>query len=402
MNRKHLTQFVAIVGAVMLLYVASIGPATAIAINRANNYSDLEERGTALAKFYAPLKHLTGKTGRLDDLVSAWVRAWKRIIPQKEMSPFRFGKDADGEIDSAAANNDDISTRELKGVTANKNLMYLGLGEAPEGVDLEEGALSVLASCQRLEDFRLSKTHLCDADLEVLPKLKTLKWLWIEGNDLVGDSSNRTPGSSTNGLTDKSMETLGILERLEELVIRGEGDFSDDFARKLSALPRLTRLEISSQRFSDRALEAIAAHPRLQSLRISSPRFTDNGVQALARMPALESLEIDSPLLTKQSLHAIAPLAGLKTLYLPIKEVDREALAVVAGWKAMESLILRRAEIGDDQFEALRGHPSLESLFLESATLTEKSAPVVESLRALKYGEFGRGSRIRKVNRTRH
>ena len=306
---------------------------------------------------------------------------------------FSFEKNEAGQIDSANVNNDDVSTKALKEVAEIKSLKYLTLGWGPEGVDLEKGALSVLVNCQLLEDLHLAKHHLSDEDLEVLPKLKMLKALWIEGNDIV------LVGSETNGLTDKCMETLGALEQLESLVIRGTGDFSDDFARKISALPQLTTLEISSDRFSDRALEAIAANPRLKKLSIRSPRLTDRGVQALARMQTLEELEIDSPLLTKQSLPAIAPLTGLKVLDLPIKEVDREALAVVAGWKTMHRLILRRAEIGDDQFEALRGHPALRILFLERSKLTEKSAAVLQSLSALEYAEFGKQSWIRKINK---
>jgi hypothetical protein len=313
--------------------------------------------------------------------------------------PFSFQKDEAGEIVHASVNNDDISARQLKEVAGIKSLKFLELGWGPEGVGLEKGALSVLADCRLLEYLQLAKFHLRDEELEVLLKLKALKVLSIEAPDLTFRRGSKTEDPTTDGLTDKSIETLGALEALEELVIRGEHDFSDEFARKVSTLPKLTVLEVSSKRFSDGALEAIAANPRLKRLTIRSPRFTDSGVQALARMQALEELEIHSSRLTKKSLHAIAPLAGLKVLELPIKEVDREALAVVAGLKAMERLILRSAEIGDDQFEALKGHPSLNSLFLESAALTEKSEVVLQSLTALKYGELGKESWIRRVTK---
>lgn len=306
---------------------------------------------------------------------------------------FSFGRDESGAIVHAYVNNDDVSTRHLREVAGIKTLNSLMLGWGPEGITLEKGALTELAGCPHLEYLQIAKHQLRDEDLAVLPKLKTLKVLTIETADPAGE-----PGREKHGLTDKSIETLGSLENLEELILRSDGDFSDEFARKIAALPKLTRLEVSSKRFTDLALEAIAANPRLIRLEIGSPQFTDRGVQALARMQALQELQIDSPLITKQSLHAVAPLTGLKVLDLPIKEVDREALAVVAGLKAMERLILRRAAMGDAQFEVLKGHPALESLFLESAALTERSAEILQSLKALRYAEFGKGSWIRKMS----
>lgn len=316
---------------------------------------------------------------------------------------FQFEKDKAGVIVRAYVNNCDISTAELKEVAEIKTLKSLELGWDFEGVDLEKGALSVLAGCQSLEYLQLCIRGLRDEDLVVLPKLKGFKSLVFERYDL-----NHDPEHRKFSLTDKASETLGTLENLEQLVFRRiESDFSDEFIQKIAALPKLTYLEVSSARFTDRALEALGDHPKLNGLTIGSPQFTDRGVQALARLPALDWLQLSTVFwnpskltkLTKESLHALAPVAGLEVLELPIKEVDREALAVVAGWKKLHHLTLPNAEIGDEQFEALRGHPSLESLYLGSATLTEKSEAVVQSMKALKHAGFGDGSRIRKVDR---
>ena len=306
---------------------------------------------------------------------------------------FSLHRDEKGEVVSAQVNNDDISVKEVEELKslAGSTLRELRLGEAPEGVDLEKGVLSVLSDFSALEYLHLAKSELRDEDLGFLSKLKALKTLIIQGTDLIYDAKNHT-----NGLTDRSVEILAALQNLEELRIYGNGDFSDEFVRKIAAFSKLEALTLSSRRFSDQALEAIAANPRLKKLELRSPQFTDSGVQALGRMHTLEELEIDSPQLTQKALHAVAALSRLKVLEFPIKEVDREALAVVAGLKSMERLALRYAVIGDDQFEVLKAHPSLQSFFLNKAKLTEKSAKVLQSLKMLDYGEFGSESWIKK------
>lgn len=306
--------------------------------------------------------------------------------------PFSLEKDETGDIVSAFVTNADVTARQLKEIAEIKTLRYLFLGLAPEGVRLEKGALAALASCRALEHLQLAKYDLADEDLEFLPKLESLESLRIEGSNLLFDLKN-------HGLTDQSLGSLSALKNLEYLIIRGHGYFLDDFAIKISALPRLTALELSSKQFTDRALEGIAANPRLKQLTIYSPHFTDKGMQALAGMHTLEELEIDSPSLTQQSLRSLAPLTGMKVLDLPITEIDTEAFAVVAGMKSMERLILRKAEIGDDHFELLKGHPSLESLFLESSILTERSEEVLKSLAKLRYANFGRKSWIPLFNK---
>ena len=87
MSRKLFIQFVAIVGAVMLLYVASIGPVFAIAVNRAYGQSDLHTRVTRLNTFYYPLKQLTDRSDQLRNFISMWSGIWVHFIPQEEQPP---------------------------------------------------------------------------------------------------------------------------------------------------------------------------------------------------------------------------------------------------------------------------------------------------------------------------
>jgi len=306
--------------------------------------------------------------------------------------PFIFEKDDKGNIIGAFVTNSDVSATELKEVTKIKTLEQLTLGIAPEGIVLEKGAIQLLENCQQLQTLRLAKTSLSDEDLNFLPKLKSLKSLTIE---LV-----IYPDTENKPLTDKLHDVLSASDNLEHLNIRtNQTSFSDDFVRNISTHRSLTALHIHSKNFTDRALEAISYNPRLKNLEIFSPNFTDNGVQALSRIQTLAELEIGSPLLTKQSLHALKPLTGLIVLDLPIKEVDRDALMIIAGMSSMEGLILRKAIIGDDEFESLKGHPSLERLFLESSTLTIKSEGVLNSLKSLRYAQFGKSSWIEVFNK---
>jgi hypothetical protein len=286
-----------------------------------------------------------------------------------------------GEVVEAVYQNETVSAAELKTLAGKKRLTDLQLGDAPEGVVIEKGALSALADCPLLENLWIAKEDLRDEDLEVLPKIKALKSLTIQASDLVGIGNK-------HGLTDKAIESLAALPNLEGLRIWGRGNYSDDSLQKLLTLPKLTSLEIFSNRFSDRALIAAADNPRLKILALHSPNFTDAGMQTLRQMHALEELQIDSPLLTKQSLHAVAPLKGLRVLDLPIADIDRESLAVVAGLPALKCLILRSAPVDDWMFEVLEGHPALQALFLEKSKLTEKSDRILKSLKKLEYGRI--------------
>lgn len=309
------------------------------------------------------------------------------MLHSLDAKTFHFEKDEESNIVHAFAQNTNISAAEMKEVAAIKTLEGLTLGIAPEGVELENGAIQSLANCQNLESLRLAKSHLTDEDLNVLSKLEGLKFLMIEGYvDFLDNHNERYV------LTDKTIDAFGALKNLESLYISGSTAFSDRFIEGISELPSLTSIDLGLGRFTDRTLEVISVNPRLKVLNISSSHFTDSGVASLSRMQTIEEIEIDSPLLTQQSLRALKPLTNLKVLDLPMKKVDRDALAVVAGMKSLERLILRRAAMDDEEFEVLKGHPSLGSLFLESSILTGKSEEVLKSLKALRFAQFSRES----------
>lgn len=90
---------------------------------------------------------------------------------------FFFEKDEAGDIVYALAQNSEITAAEMKEVAAIKTLEGLTLGIAPEGVEMENGAIQSLANCQNLESLRLAKSQLTDEDLNVLSKLEGLKFL---------------------------------------------------------------------------------------------------------------------------------------------------------------------------------------------------------------------------------
>jgi internalin A len=354
-----------------------------------SNHAPRRERGFHLSLF--PEKIKSGTTIHAMKFPFLAILLFSTTISAQ---PFSLGKDDNGDVIDAFVHNDKVSADQLAEIAKIPTLKHLVLGMAPEGVRLEKGALSVLGNCRELESLRLAKYDLTDTDLHFLSKLESLQILYIEGSDHLMDSNNRI-----HGLTDACLASLAGLKNLDRLNIRGHAEFSDDFAKNISTLPKLTALELSSIQFTDEALKAIAANPRLKELSIQSPHFTDAGVEALAQMPALEELELGSSSLTQKSLHALAPLTGLKVLDLPIKEIDPDAFAIVAGMRSMKRLILRRAEIGDAHFELLKDHPSLESLFFENSTLTVQSKEVLETMGALEFAQFGNNSWIRIFNK---
>jgi hypothetical protein len=95
----------------------------------------------------------------------------------------------------------------------------------------------------------------------------------------------------SENLTDSNLDCLERLRSLRVLMLWGQ--IGDAGVEKLSRLPKLTELLISSPNVSDDGLKNLARLETLEKLTLSSSTITDAGVCELSRLSGLKQLYLD-------------------------------------------------------------------------------------------------------------
>lgn len=282
------------------------------------------------------------------------------------------------ELTDVTLHNFPVSRKAIEYVLSLKSLRGLYLGEGPEGIEIDPNDLELLAKADQLESLGLCFADMADDHLRFLPEMEKLEYLEI---GYFGD-----PGKAAR-FTDELAHLLVAAPKLRWVRIHSD-NFTDEFVRILSSKRNLELLEIASSNLTDASLALIGKWPALRELSVRSPLITDEGASHLRDLASLERLEIESPKLGSGALSLVSGLTRLTYLELSIGSVRSADLATVRKLKALRILALRKPPIGDEEFAVLRGHPSIESLFFERAQPTEKSLPVIESLKKLGYVHF--------------
>ncbi len=285
-----------------------------------------------------------------------------------------------------------ITAPEIRYVSKLRHLVSLTIGRAPECVDIDPQALEQLGDNSSLIEICLCKSGLCTSDLRFLTRIRKLKHVTIELEDLC--DVNASPR-----LGDDSGKVLSEIPELEDLSIRGVGTFSDSFIVALSGVPHLKSLEISSRNFTDRALHSLATNRHLVELDIWSEHFTDAGVEALCKRHTLEVLRIHSPLLTTRSARAIAGLPRLKALKLALTHIDQTTFRILSGQKSLEVLELPNVPITDAELRFFAQHASMKRFAIDGQLLSENAIDVFRSMKMLEDVTLGPSSQARALQR---
>lgn len=280
------------------------------------------------------------------------------------------------DLTDVTLNNFTVSREALRYVLSLKQLKGLELGVGPEGIEIEPEDLELLGAADHLDSLGLCFADMTNDHLRFLPEMDGLESLEISGI-LSGDSR----------FTDELAHVLVAVHKLRRIRIRSN-NFTDEFVRILSEKRELESLDIGSPHLTDVSLALIGQLPAMRKLRFSSPLVTDEGVRNLRGLAFLEELKIDSPKIGSEALSIVSELGRLTYLDLSLDTVRPEDLASLRKLKSLKILALRKVPLRNEEFSALLGHPSIESLFFEQAQLTEKSLPVIESLKMLKYVAF--------------
>jgi hypothetical protein len=182
------------------------------------------------------------------------------------------------QLEIAMVLNHRVSKVEMEYMLKAGGLRCLTLGEAPEGIEIDDDALSMIKSFQNVEHIQLCRTTLTDADLQNFQGLKKLKSLYIE---LYSDGHGVKDGDLNSKLTDSTAKALKQLPELQTVRIRGKAEFTDEFVAEIATLRQLKELDIASDKMSDATLESLAKMNSIQEVEIYSKQFTAKGLEML-------------------------------------------------------------------------------------------------------------------------
>jgi hypothetical protein len=163
--------------------------------------------------------------------------------------------------------------------------------------------------------------------------------------------------------SDRAMETIGKLRRLEVLIMI-HAAVTDEGIEKLKDLERLKTLRVSNVnvggrgRLTDKTLESLAAIPHLQHLTAQGHQFTDRGLIHVQKMSELKSLEISN-------------LDGL--------DISDAGLAHLKSLDKLERLAIQGSKVTDVGLNSLKHLKSLKELRIMNMGLSVSN----ESLRRL-------------------
>jgi hypothetical protein len=112
-----------------------------------------------------------------------------------------------------------------------------------------------------------------------------------------------------------------------EIAFGCDSDIRDDTIKKLSAFPRLRRLNlIGGQDLTNKGLEAVGELRSLESVSLRHDAVTADGLKHLARLPRLKALFLWDIPLTKENAAALEGCRALERLELRSVEVSPEAV----------------------------------------------------------------------------
>ena len=218
-----------------------------------------------------------------------------------------------------------------------------------------------LAALSQLEDLNLGATKISGVGLHVLKYLPNLKKLSFYG------IQRRNAGMCwAPVMTDIELDTIGLLEGLEELNIgsgvalgapkpaelgpaSGEAEcriaggtrVTDVGVAKLANLKNLRHLDVSGSAVTPAGLKTLAGLPKLQRLSLWNVKgVNDAAASGLESLKTVASLDLSNTGVTDETLRALAKLPNLQRLY--VSDTAITAAALTAFKKQRPSTVVYR------------------------------------------------------------
>ncbi len=259
-----------------------------------------------------------------------------------------------------------ITDAALSFLRSNKKLRRLNL----RGTDVTDTSLEFIAGLTALRSLDISQTQITDVGIEHLASLVELEELDLGGDKISGVSLNTLkllPKLKKLGffgiqrrnaglcwapvITDKELETIGLLSNLEDLNIGwgvglgkpkpgppsgGEAEcqivggtrVTDVGLAHVAKLKKLRRLDLSGAQVTTAGLRQIESLQQMQYLNLwNVPAVNDSVAPLLAGLPNLATLDLSYTAAGDETLQRLANLSNLKHLYLTDTKVTPAGLA---------------------------------------------------------------------------
>lgn len=147
-------------------------------------------------------------------------------------------------------------------------------------------------------------------DLLILRELHDLKELFIYGQ------TQKSPPRSDGKITDKGLQTIGRLTKLESLNLCGNR-ITDTGLKELRELKELRRLDLSLTAVTDDGLRALRPFEKLEYLRVWDVEITDVGLNHLQEIKSLKQVLL---------AHAKVTESGLEKLRSAIPDIKVQSI----------------------------------------------------------------------------
>jgi len=253
------------------------------------------------------------------------------------------------------------------------NLKKLDIGHAK----LTDKGCEILKQIKTLEYLHLPNIGLTDEGLAHICELENLKHLW-------------SSGWSNSPLTDKTLENVGKLEKLEELCIGGTG-FTDNGLKNITGLKNLTLFWLfCAPELTNKGLEEIGKLKNLKHLSLPrKTKITIAGLKNLNTLIKLENLDIHSAR-QDNAVMDISRLTNLEDLTITLNRTRTERdkftdkdLACLANLKKLRRLQLCSPGIGDEGLKHLSELTNLDFLNISDSEITDEGLKYCSNMNRL-------------------
>lgn len=248
------------------------------------------------------------------------------------------------ETDAVSGGMVSVDLAGCRGVTADllsrlqalKQLQVLRLN----GSDVTDDALPQIANLSALAELHLVATGITDVGASHLRSLTDLEALYLSNTGICDEGVSKLKGLSKltilhlfgTKITNQALETVGRLDRLEELVVgknrfakRGCAELIDDEGMAaLTRLRNLREIQLSGTSVTDAGLLHLSKLQSLRMVHLDGTRITDNGIAALAKLPELSHLLLFETRVTDAGISQLLPLNNLRYVSVGEQQISQE------------------------------------------------------------------------------
>jgi internalin A len=303
---------------------------------------------------------------------TAPVRDWKALLQEVEQSKVPG---------LMLVSVEDAETQHLADFRSLKGLWL-------EGEDLTDEGLAPLEGLTGLEVLRIHKARVMGAGLVHIEGLTRLEILRLDFTTDEGLSHvkglTRLQSLAVSGLvTDAGLKYLKGLTELRRLGLY-RTQVTDAGLVDLKGLSKLEFLNLTFTRITDAGLTHLTALSSLSRLFVDGTAVTDAGLTRLRSMTWLRRLVLDGNKITDAGLADLEPLKEMNWLNLSDTQITNDGLAHLKGMTGMLRLYLSRTQITGEGIEHLRGLPKLWQLVLSETRMTDADVAHLEGMTQLR------------------